>query len=71
MIEAIKSIVEIISSVFNFLIKVVSEIIYVIKLTGTILSNIASYFYFMPAVVATALITLITIAIAYKIAGRD
>ena len=71
MFDFLSVIVDLLMGVIDFIIKFITEIIYIIKLTGTIISNIASYFYFMPAVVSTALIALITIAIAYKIAGRD
>ena len=71
MIDILSTIVDFLMGLFDFLVKIVTEIIYIIKLTGTIIGNIASYFYFMPAAVSALLITLITIAIAYKIAGRD
>lgn len=71
MIDILGSLVDFLVGIFNFIAKIIEEIIYIIKLTGTIIGNISSYFYFMPAVVSGLLITLITIAIAYKIAGRD
>lgn len=71
MIDVLGSIVDFLVSIFNFVARIITEIIYIIKLTGSVMSNIASYFYFLPAVVSTAIITLITIAVAYKIVGRD
>lgn len=71
MFDILSSIVDTLLMIINFIIRFVQEFIYVIKLTGSVLSSTVSYFYFLPAVVSAMLISLITIAIVYKIAGRS
>lgn len=71
MFDILSSIVDVLMMIINFIIRFFQEFIYVIKLTGSALSSVVNYFFFLPAVVSAMLISLITIAIVYKIAGRS
>lgn len=71
MITILTSIFDFLVNIFNFIVHIVQEIIYVIKTTTAVLSSLGSFFVFLPATVSAILISLITLAIAYKIAGRD
>lgn len=53
--------------IFNFL----GDIIYIIKVTGSVLLNIPSYFAWLPSALNALLITLFSFVVVYKILGRE
>lgn len=59
-----KSIATVVSNVFE-------DIIYVLKLLYTSVSNIGTYFEWLPSAVAALLITGISVVVIYKVLGRD
>lgn len=71
MISILTSIFDFLVNIFNFIVHIVQEIIFVIKTTAAVLSSLGNFFFFLPVTVSAILISLITLAIAYKIAGRD
>lgn len=70
-INAIEQFFSFLEAPFNLLVKFFEELVYVVKLLTGVLRNAATYFWFLPAAVTAALVTLLTIVVAYKIVGRS
>lgn len=60
-----------ITSAFDFVVSLVSDIVYLIQLTGKFLGQLPGYFSWMPAEISTLLLILFTIVVLYKILGRE
>lgn len=60
-----------ITSAFDFVVSLVSDIVYLIQLTGKFLGQLPAYFSWMPAEISTLLLVLFTIVVLYKILGRE
>jgi len=58
-------------SAFQFLISLVSDIVYMIQLTGKFLAQIPSYFSWIPAEITALLVVLFSVVVIYKILGRE
>lgn len=75
MFEWISSILENIanffSTVWQFIITVFEEIVYIIKLLATVVINIPSYFTWLPPAALALVLVLIGIVVIYKIMGRE
>ena len=64
-------IADLIASAFQFLIDMVSDIVYVITLTGKAIAAIPSYFAWLPTPVVALLVTIFGVVVVYKILGRE
>lgn len=62
---------EIISSLVDFVINLIQDIVYVVKLCGSFVAKIPAYFSWLPASVLTLIITIFSIVVIYKILGRE
>lgn len=60
-----------ITSAFDFLVSLISDIIYMIQLTGKFLVQLPRYFSWMPAEISASLLILFAIVVVYKILGRE
>lgn len=58
-------------SAFNFVVSLVSDIVYMIQLTGKFLAQIPSYFSWIPAEITALLVVLFSVVVIYKILGRE
>lgn len=70
-ISFLKGIGDAIVAVFNFIVSFFSDVIYVIKLTGSILAQIPSFFNWLPDEIVALLLILFAIVVLYKILGRE
>lgn len=59
------------STVWDFLIHFFEEIVYVVKLLGTVIISIPSYFTWLPGSVISLIVLGIGIVVIYKIMGRE
>lgn len=73
-----QSIIDFLSSIgsailagIDFVISFFQDIIYIIQLTGKFLTQLPSFFSWLPAPVVSVLLTTFAIVVIYKIAGRD
>ncbi len=55
----------------DFLVGFISDIVYLVQVTGRALAQIPTYLSWMPPQVSALLIAIITIAVIYKITGRE
>lgn len=60
-----------ITSAFDFVVSLVSDIIYLVQLTGKFLAQLPGYFSWMPAQISSLLLVLFAIVVLYKILGRE
>ena len=58
------------STVWDFIISVFDEIVYIIQLLGNVLLNIPSYFSWLPSSVLALMVVGIGVVVIYKIVGR-
>lgn len=63
--------VDLVTSLFDFVVGFVSDLVYVIQLTGIFLSEIPNYFGWMPSAYVTLIVTIFSIVVIYKIIGRE
>lgn len=62
---------DVISSLIDFVISLVEDIVYVVKLCGSFVVKIPDYFTWLPASVLALIITIFSIVVIYKILGRE
>lgn len=60
-----------ISSAVEFLIGVLGDLVYLVKLTGKAVLAIPSYFSWLPAPILALLTTIFAVVVLYKILGRE
>lgn len=59
------------TSVWDFIINLISEIVYIVKLLAQVVAEIPTYFGWMPTAVLSLFLVLIGIVVIYKVAGRS
>lgn len=67
----LESIANFFTSVWNFIINLVEDIVYVVKLAGQVIAEIPSFFTWLPPAVLALLVALISIVVIYKVVNRD
>lgn len=70
-ISFFSGIADAVTGFFSFLFSIVSDIVYLVQLTGKILLQIPAFFFWLPDQVLGLLVTILTIAVLYKVLGRD
>lgn len=60
-----------ITSLFDFLFSMVSDLVYLIGLTGKFLAQIPKYFSWLPPQLLSILVSIFAIVVLYKIFGRE
>lgn len=71
LIAFIKGIGAAIRGFFAFVFSLIEDIIYLVQLTGRMLAQIPSFFSWLPPPILALIITAITIAVLYKVLGRE
>lgn len=71
LLEFFRGIGTAITSIFDFVIGLFQDLIYMIKLLGQVVFNIPSYFSWLPAGVLSLIVVVIGIVVIYKILGRE
>lgn len=70
-ISGIQSILNFFETIWDFIVKFIEDIIYVIKTLGQILINIRGYFNWLPSVVYSLLFVGLSVVVIYKVINRD
>lgn len=70
-ISFFESIGSIISTVIDFIIGLFRDLIFLIQLLGNFLANIPTYLSFLPSAVTASVILIFSIAVIFKILGRE
>ena len=66
----LEKIVDFLYYAFELVFRFIDDIIYVVKLCKSVVANAATYLWFLPSAVSLIIITMLGIAVAYKIVGR-
>lgn len=69
--DVLSSIANFFVSVWNFIINLIEDIVYVVKLAGEVIGEIPSFFTWMPPAVLALLVALLGIVVVYKVINRD
>lgn len=67
----LKSLVDGISTVIDFVVDFFADLAYMIKLLGEFMANIPGYFSWLPSGVVAVLVTIFGVVVIYKILGRE
>lgn len=70
-LDFLGSIGEAIVAAFDFLVSLIMDLVYLVQLTGKMLTQIPLYFAWLPPGLTALLVSAITIAVLFKILGRD
>lgn len=70
-IDFFKGFADIVSSLVDFVIDMVNDLVYVVKLLTEVLSQLPTFFTWLPAEVWAVLAVLFSIVVIYKIIGRE
>lgn len=75
MLETIKNVflgfINLITSLVDFVVGLIKDIVYVVKLTGGFVAKIPRLFSWLPAPVIALFVTLFAVVVIYKILGRE
>lgn len=69
--DFIAGIGEAIGAAFNFFISFISDIVYVVELTASFLTQIPSLFAWLPGAISALIVTGFGIVVVYKVLGRE
>lgn len=70
-IEFFTGIADAVSAAFGFLFGLISDIVYLVQLTGKFLSQLPLYFSWIPGELLTLIMLISTIVVLYKVLGRE
>lgn len=75
MLETIKNILidigNFFTTVFDFVISLFEDLVYIVQATGKAVTSIPSLFSWLPSPVLALLITIFGVVVIYKISGRE
>lgn len=70
-IDFFSGFVDVIVSLVNFVIDTIMDLVYMISLLGSMITNIPAYFGWIPSAVVSSIIVIFSIVVIYKIIGRE
>ena len=70
-VDIFLSIGQFITSIFGFIIDIIEGLAYCVKLLAYFTANLPSYFSWLPLEFVVPIVTLIGIAVTYKLIGRE
>lgn len=59
------------TSTIDFIVTLVTDIVYVVQLGVQFLANIPAYFSWLPGPILALITTILTVMVIFKVAGRD
>ena len=75
MLETIKdffvSFANIITSLVDFVVGLIQDIVYIVKLCATFVAKIPSLFGWLPSAVVTIIVMIFAVVVIYKVLGRE
>lgn len=71
LVDFFKGIADLATGAFDFLLGIIQDIVYVVKLTGRAIAAIPGYLALLPAPVIALLMTIFAVVVIYKILGRE
>lgn len=70
-IDFFTGVADLLTGAIEFLISIISDIVYLIQLTGKAAASIPSYFAWLPPEILALLLSIFAIVVLYKILGRE
>lgn len=70
-INLIKGFFEFVVSIVNFVLKILQDLIYVVKILGQTVANLPTYLGFLPTTVLALFVGCLSIVVCYKVLGRS
>lgn len=70
-ISFFKSLIDFLVGVVEFVMKLLKDLVYVVKLLGTSVLHLPDYLAFLPATVISVVISIFAIVVIYKVLGRE
>jgi hypothetical protein len=61
----------VVNQLISFVIGLVEDLVYVVRLTGQFVANIPTYFSWLPPAALAILVSIFGIVVIYKIIGRE
>lgn len=71
LIDTLTGIGKAIMSAINFVVSTIQDLVYIVKMLTGVISDMPAYFGWLPSAIVTLLLSIISIAIIYKVIGRD
>lgn len=75
MLETIKNFIvnigDILTSIWEFVIKTIEDGVYLVKLTGQAITHIPDIFSWLPGQLLALIIVLVGVVVVYKVLGRE
>lgn len=71
MTNFLKGIGSILTSIANFVLGLIEDLLYIVELIGQVVANLPLYFSWVPDEVYAALALIFVIVVIYKILGRE
>lgn len=69
--EFIRQIGNLLLNIFQFVIDLFQDIVYLVKITGQVVLQIPAYFSFLPGEFISILVVIFGIVVLYKVLGRE
>lgn len=75
MLETIKNfflgLTDVITSLIDFVVNLIGDLVYVVKLCGAFVLKIPTFFSWLPSECVLLIVTVFGVVVAYKILGRE
>lgn len=71
LIKLVKEIGQFIANAFDFLLDLISDIVYMIELTAKSVAKIPEYFSWLPGSIVAMIVGIFAIVVIYKVLGRE
>lgn len=62
---------ELITAGFDFVVGFFGDIVYLVQITGKFVTQIPSYFSWLPAPILTLVVSIFAVVVIYKVLGRE
>lgn len=69
-VKAIRGLADMVSTIFDFAMGFIEDLVYIVKLLGDFLFNIPLYFGWLPASAVSLIVSTFSIVVVYLIANR-
>lgn len=69
--DFLNAISTILDGIGNFLTNLITEIVYVVRITSSVLDQIPSIFNWLPSTIASMILLILGVAVVYKVIGRE
>lgn len=64
-------IADVVTSLIDFVVGMITDIVYVVKMTNEFVAKVPLYFAWLPSPVITVIVSIFAVVVIYKILGRE